>query len=392
MLGITANWGVSDGSLGGTPAALAERWLDALRRAVIRAGRRRDGRYEPVEQVTLVFAGDTLDLLLTDRWSGRERPWHAGRRGRMARLEVLSAALRVARRPIARLRYWARYGMVVPAADARGRPTRRIFSRVAVEPVLLLGDRDTDLGTLSAGGARLGFRIGGVWSDANHEIRHGHEVDPLRCRAEVGGRLPAESGQPTLAQSLAVDLVVPFAVGLRDNPAAWRSLKPMLGQLVSGGPGEMKETIARLLARLAASAREAVADHWRRSVDRWFTAARSDTPAHELEFDAPAVLAAWLESAGDRSRAAPHLPLAIGRLEVAPPSGCSGRTMVLGHVAGPFADGRGILGLGGEFPRLMTRPRPDAAPEVAWLGPPAQDSRIVRVGNTVAGGCFVDAA
>ena len=65
MLGITANWGLSDGSLGGNPPAVAERWLDGLRLATIRAGFRRDGRYRPVEHVTLVFAGDTLDLLLT---------------------------------------------------------------------------------------------------------------------------------------------------------------------------------------------------------------------------------------------------------------------------------------------------------------------------------------
>lgn len=393
MLGITANWGLSDGSLGGNPPAVAERWLDGLRLATIRAGFRRDGRYRPVEHVTLVFAGDTLDLLLTERWTGRERPWHAGRRGRMARLDVLTATLRAARGPIARLRSWARHGLGVPTADARGRPTDRIVTRVEVEPVLLLGDRDADLGQVSTAVDRFGLRIGEAWSDGSHEIRHGHDLDPLRFRADVGDRLSAEAFRPTLAESLTVGLLVPFAVGMRDIPVAWQSLKPMLGRLAAAAPVEMTEQIATLLARLAPVQREAVADHWRRSVGRWFSAALSDPPAHELEFDAPAALAAWLESAAGLAWSANCVPPEIRRLEVAAPRGRVGGTMVLGHLATHAVTGNGaVVGLGGEFPRLLIRPWPSAALDLSWFGPHPQDSGIVRVGDAVAGERFVDAA
>ena len=80
MLAVTANWAVSDGSLASPRADLACAWLETVRVAAIRAGCGPDGRYRPIEKITLVFAGDTLDLLLTDLWTGRDRPWHGGRR------------------------------------------------------------------------------------------------------------------------------------------------------------------------------------------------------------------------------------------------------------------------------------------------------------------------
>ena len=62
MLVVTANWGFTDGTLAAVPPrAAAAEFRREVRRATVRAGFRRDGRYEPVDGVDVVLAGDTCD-------------------------------------------------------------------------------------------------------------------------------------------------------------------------------------------------------------------------------------------------------------------------------------------------------------------------------------------
>ena len=128
MLAITANWGIGDGSLVDSRAGRAAVWLDAIRRAVVRAGWGRDGRYRPVDHVTLVFAGDTFDWLLSERWAGKDRPWHGGARAEEARAQVFEATVRAARPLLRTVAGWARRGLPVAAATPRGRPAKHLNS------------------------------------------------------------------------------------------------------------------------------------------------------------------------------------------------------------------------------------------------------------------------
>ncbi|NCY03689.1 MAG: hypothetical protein EBX36_12480, partial [Planctomycetia bacterium] len=74
MLLVTANWGLSDGTLASVPASrLVSRLRTEVRRAVLRSGFGQDGRYRPVDAVDLVFAGDTFDWLVSRSWTGAVR-------------------------------------------------------------------------------------------------------------------------------------------------------------------------------------------------------------------------------------------------------------------------------------------------------------------------------
>ena len=125
MLAVTANWEITDGSLVPSRAAAADAWLGVIQRAAIRAGWSRAGRYQPVTEVCLVFAGDTFNWLATDIWAGRDRPWHGGRNGQDARMRAALAGLQASRLVVRTLRRWMGNGMPVPAAGLHGRPSAR---------------------------------------------------------------------------------------------------------------------------------------------------------------------------------------------------------------------------------------------------------------------------
>lgn len=297
MLVVTANWALTDGSLASSRARRAPAWLETIRRAIVRAGMGRDGRYRPVDEATLVMAGDTFDWLLSHVWAGRERPWRAGSSSSAARLGVAAAAIRAALPAVRTIRRWARQGIPLPAADARGRPSARASSRARFRGVLLAGDRDRWLTDLAIAADRFGLLIGEEWCDGIHHVRHGHDLDPL---AHVRGALPTGADRPpTLAESLAVDLVVPFAVAVRDHAALWQILRPRLGGLASAGPASLPARIAALLpdhfpTDPRTALRRRLTDLWRQFVDRWHAIARRDMPSCEAEFDALGDLAAWL--------------------------------------------------------------------------------------------------
>ncbi len=389
MLVVTANWGLTDGSLGGHGPASANAWLERIRAAVVRAGWGPAGRYRPVERLTLVLAGDTFDVLFSERWAGRVKPWHGGRHGREARLGVAARAVAAARRPIATLRRWIRQGLAVPAADRRGRPVETIRARVEVDVVALAGDRDGDLASWAGGSIWRGFHLGSAWCDDRHAISHGHEFDPIRF-TEGGNALRQDAG-PTLAESVVVDLIVPFAVTVRSMPGEWELAKPMMTALAAADLGGVVPLIAKLIGGSAASGRSALATGWRRAVDGWVAAVRREPPQHEAGFDAPIEIAAWFATAGGPDPIG-LVPASIRWLAAAAPSAVPGQISIFGHLpAGPNATGP-VLGLGGGTPMLLAEPRSHGPLEIVDLGTRPRESAIVRVGAPEAGRGSIDAA
>ncbi|MFM8414922.1 MAG: hypothetical protein ACKOCX_09370, partial [Planctomycetota bacterium] len=332
MLVVTANWALTDGSLAASRARRAAAWLEVIRRAIVRAGMGRDGRYRPVAEATLIMAGDTFDWLLSDVWTGPERPWHAGRRSAEARDRVAAATIRAALPAVRIIRRWIRQGIPLPAADARGRPSAWASSCCRFSGVLLAGDRDRWLTDLAAAGDRVGLLLGEEWSDGIRHVRHGHDLDPLahgRDSLPVGIDRP-----PTLAESLTIDLVVAFAAAVRDDVALWKILRPRLGELSSAGPVGLPAGIAALVPEVtsieaAIDLRTRLSDLWRRSVDRWHAIATRDMPTCEAEFDALGDLAAWL---GDRAPLRPP-PAALARLGVSLETIRGSTRHVVGHAA-----------------------------------------------------------
>lgn len=377
MLVVTANWGLTDGSLAASRARRAATWLEVIRRAVGRAGMGRDGRYRPIAEVTLVMAGDTFDWLLSDAWGGRDRPWHAGRSAAEARARVAAGTIRAALPATRIIRRWIRRGIPIPAADARGRPSAWAGSRARFGCVLLAGDRDRWLTELAGAGHRLGLLVGEEWSDGIRHVRHGHDIDPL---ASGRGLPSAGRGRPpTLAESLAIDLLVAFAVAAREDAALWQVVRPRLGELTSAGPANLPARVAALAADLppaesGPALRRRLGDVWRERVDRWYAIAARDMPTCEAEFDALGDLAAWL---GTRDPLRP-VPASLARLRVSPAAGRVPQRQVLRHDRAEAVPG---------FSCHLA--------DLSWeaqLEPLAAGSAVVAVGVKDAGRGLVDAA
>ena len=370
MLAITANWGIGDGSLADARASAAIRWLDAIRRAVVRAGWTRDGRYRPVEEVALLFAGDTFDWLLSDTWSGRDRPWHGGARGEAARGRVALKSLRAARPVLRTLARWAGQGMPVPAPTPRGRPSERAEQAAQIRLVLLAGDRDVWLPDHAPFAARFGIATGEQWADSRQQVRHGHDLDPLAHReAPVMG---PSGRQPTLAESLATDLVVRFATAARGDADLWPRVRPRLAGLSVARPAGWPAIVGGMAG--AGRDGDRVWWLWRRAVAAWHQAASRELPTCETEFDALAVLAAWLGRVpGDDA-----VPEAIRRL---------------GAVADRHPGGGAVVAerAGVDPPSLCCR-RGDGAEWVESLGERPATPPVVAIGAGHAGSGFIDAA
>ncbi|MFM1904158.1 MAG: hypothetical protein RLZZ440_2058 [Planctomycetota bacterium] len=385
MLAITANWGLTDGSLGGSGPGAVQGWIDRIHAAVIRGSIDPGGRYQPADQVVLVLAGDTFDLLSSAAWASQVRPWHRGRRSHALRLAVLHEAIRRLRRPLGRLARWAGRGLAVPAADARGRPVDTLRRRAEMRVVILAGDRDQFLPDLAHAAANWGIQIGLGWSDGRHEVCHGHAFDPAGF-SSAAACLP-DAAQPTLAESIAVDLLVPFGVSLRGMPAVWRRLGPGFPRLLATGLSRLPSGIAATLAGLPEPLAAAVASAWARSIDRWLTAAHREPPAFDGGFDATADLAGWLAGAASVGRPPAPLPW----LSITPPPPVAGRIQICGHLA-PSEASAGVIGLDGAEPKLLLRPRPAAAVTLTQLGLEPQREAIVCVGRGGSGRGIVDAA
>ena len=335
MLLVTANWGLSDGTLASVPASrLVSRLRTEVRRAVLRSGFGQDGRYRPVDAVDLVFAGDTFDWLVSRSWTGDVRPWQAGPRAAAARREVAAGALHRGGRLLATLAAWGRRGIEVPLADPLGRPRPHTRRPVTVRVTLLSGDRDRWLDRLDA--APAAAAVGRSWSDGGCLVQHGESLDPLYAR-DCG----EDGGEPTLGESIAVDLVARFG-GVVDGTGLPRpAAATLLRRIAAGHPLDAGRRLGRWLEPagggppVAAGIKRRVIDTWRRSVAGWHRAARRLASAGAAGVDVAGRIAAWLDAMEAPPQPAdvlpPDRPAADG-MEVPP-----AETVILGH--GAAADG-----------------------------------------------------
>jgi len=377
MLVVTSNWAFTDGSLAPPQRRTAGNWLSEVRRAIIRGGRSRDGRYQPVSEATLVLAGDTCDWLTSRVWSGRDRPWHGGPRARQARLRVAAETFHAAGPATATILRWLRRGVPVPAADRRGLPSFGPEITVPLRVVLLAGDRDGWWAELPAATDRAGLHVGESWSDGRHDVRHGHDLDPTAHRP--CGERPGRPRSPTLRESLAVDLIVPFALDVQADGAAWPRLRSWLPGLAAASlpavPGIVQRLVETVAREQGTAAARAVADGWRRRVAAWHRIARREPPVAEAAFDPVDAVAAWLAAGGSGGRPSE----VCERLSPFPPESHPGGAVMLGH---PAAD---------RPPALDCR-LPDGRGWREPLDPEPLPSPVVTVGRIIRSEGIIDAA
>jgi hypothetical protein len=199
---------------------------------------------------------------------------------------------------------------------------------------ILPGDRDPWIAGAGARLARRGIEVAGAWSVPGISVCHGAEFDPLWTAAEPG--------RPTLAASLAVDLVARFGTALRGRPDLWPACRPLVAQLAASRALELPGVVAEWLAAMERSA-AALRDTWLAAVAAWRRQARIVEPACDASFDAIDAIAGWMEALHHRPPDAAGAITAL--LDPRPPFGAESGTVVLGHWSGAAA-GATIVGLG----------------------------------------------
>jgi hypothetical protein len=390
MLVVTSNWGLTDGTLaGGAAGATAHRLRAEVRRAAWRCGMRRDGRYRPIEAVDLVLAGDTFDWLTSREWTGAVKPWQAGPRAAAARDRVVEASARRGCRLRATLADWARRGIAVPPADRRGRPVPAAHVRVPVRVTALRGDRDRWLDRLPAAATRLlpGVAVGISWFDDGVTVLHGDALDPLHEACDV---------EPSLGESLTVDLIATFGVALDGLPAVRSRAATLVRRL---GTGAVIDAPDRLVAwldadeeggRMPVASRRRLVGLWNESVGRWHKEARRLAPSGMGGIDVVEEIAAGLEIGVETGPRAPCRHVAsASRLRERP---VGSPAVILGHA---FAAGRdcpqGVAclaaGAEGQSPPLAVIAAEDGARRggrLEWLGVSGEASQASH-GDAPAG-------
>lgn len=353
MLVVTANWAIPDGSVAAPPRmSRVAHLLDEIRLASVRAGVRHDGRYRPIERLVVVLAGDTIDGLVSGRWTDDVRPWHRSRAAAMRHVVVMQAAVRHARRPLAMLSSLARRGIAVPPADGRGRPLVRARVVVPVHVVVLAGDRDAALERLGgqAWSARRGIGIGSVWTGGGVGVTHGQACDPLM----------AGDDRPSLRESLAVDLLARFGAALAERPAAVAAGRTIVRALSDCEPLEMAWHLKHMVRALARDGRDGldpawIIAAWRRSVDEWGRQARRAGCTDE--HGEVAAIAAWMHAIDDDDSVGAAVREVVATLSAPLPAtasrACGDRLTALGHPAlGGVIQGSDVVCLG---PRAVRR-------------------------------------
>lgn len=381
MIVVSSNWALTDGTL----VRPATGWLaglsTAIHRAAIRAGFGRDGGYRPIEVVDLVLAGDTFDWVTSVEWRGPNRPWHGGAAARAAGERAAWRSVQRSRRLLGPLARWARRGLAVPAADRRGRPGHATKA-VPVRVTLLAGDRDAAIPDVFRPGPRMPFAIGAAWEGDGVTIRHGHEFDPA-CRPLADAKVGRTGRPPTLAESVAVDLVVPFIVAVGGG-AAEPVVARLLRQIASADPADIPDGIRAWRDVDGGHADRGVdrlASTWRRLAAAWLATARRCVPTCDVEFDALHALAAAFDEAFAVTGDAPVIPAALRRPGIAlrPRPLPDGGELMLGHAAGgPAVIARSVRGTAATWEMLAESGRRPVA--------------VAVVGRSDAGPGFVDAA
>lgn len=336
MLVVTSNWWVTDGTLTAPPPRrFVDRFRAEVRRSSLRCGFGTDGRYRPVGSIDIVLAGDTFDWLVSREWTGDIRPWHGGIRAAAARERVAGRAAVRGRRLLATLAGWTRRGIPVPVADKHGRPAATA-SRVPVSVAMLSGDRDRWLEVSACGraGPSAPAAVGTCWSDGDVTVQHGAAIDPLHAAADA---------EPTLGESLAVDLIAAYGAAVHEDAACRPLAAGLLRELAGGCLGDAGIRLAGWLAArgrdatLTRDARQRFGDAWQRAIDRWHRAARRLPPRRGDGVDIASRVAGWLSlDAAGRNGGAWQ---STGWFPAAPPEIDSrpAGTIVLGH---PPADGQ----------------------------------------------------
>jgi len=351
MLVVTSNWCVSDGTLSaGPPRGCVERFRAEVRRASLRCGFRRDGSYRPLEAIDVVLAGDTFDWLVSREWTGDVRPWDSGRRAAAARERVAAGAVKRSDRLLATLAAWMQRGIEVPLADRRGRPMLAASRPVPVRVAVLCGDRDRWLEQAAGDWMPVARApvVGRCWSDGDVTVRHGEEMDPLHA---------ACGHDPTLGESLAVDLIARFGLALDDIAGVRPLAADLLGRLACG---TLLDAPARLIgwlsahdggAMLTVAVRQELVDAWHRSVALWHRAARRLSPRGADGVDMVGRIAEWLQwdADGEVVGRSGRWVDTLSTPGAAPPWD-SAATVVLGHpaaeVGAPAAWRRRVVCLG----------------------------------------------
>lgn len=329
MLVVSANWGIGDGSLRARPSpATLARFVGQVRRAAVLAGWRGGGRYEPVEGVDVVLAGDTFDWILSREWLGRYRPWQRGAGARETRDRVVASSRSVLRQVLGPLLEAAAIGIDLPRADARSRPDPGRPARVPLRVTLLDGNLDADLGCVLADVAAAipGLLVGAVWEDAHTRVEHGHRGD------WSWATLP---GSPSLGASLRIDLLGRFLLSpavAALAPAARRSLADSLSSTDGAAWTEP------FVGCQGDGARDALEQDWRAAVAAWRRAAGATGVEGDVPFDhLDAIADALLDGAPLRQGIPSVTDAAIVRADIVgacalPAWDHSGRsTVVLGH-------------------------------------------------------------
>jgi len=247
-----------------------------------------------VNAVDVVLAGDTFDWRISREWTEEVRPWDGSRRAAAALDRVAVGSLQQGHRLLATLANWMRRGIKVPEADRRGRPQPNVSRPVPVRVAVLCGDRDRWLERVVSGRKLLahGPMIGTRWSDGDVTVRHGAEFDPLSV---------ACGGEPTLGESIAVDLIGRFGASLHDIAILRPLAAGLLRRLAGGCPIDAPQRLAAWLdahdrgAAIPSAARQQVADAWQRAVALWHRASRRLPPYGENGVDLVSRVAEWLE-------------------------------------------------------------------------------------------------
>lgn len=330
MIVVTSNWAIGDGTLAPAVEPTLGGFMSAVQRAVARAGVRFDGTYRPIDHLDVVLAGDTFDWLLSAEWLGHVRPWNASAGARETLVRVARRSLLLGRSLLLPLFRWARHGVRVPAFRCGGQAVV-----VPVRVTMLTGDRDDRIEEVYGNRWRL-VSIGRRWDDGRVAIRHGHEFDPL-CSALAGGSDRHSDRSPTLAESVAVDLIARFAATIAPHG------RSLIRRLAAAGPLGIPAAVQAGGVSERVAETDRTGDAWRRSVDAWWRIAQRCVPTVEAEFDAVDALAVWFSGAfADDAATSP--PSGLRGLVCGRARGAAGA--VYGHL-----EGNGLptsaVGLGG---------------------------------------------
>lgn len=374
MLVSSANWLLPDGSLSRAPtASTVAAFLREIAALAGRAGFRRDGRYQPVDRVDLVLAGDMLDTLSSDRWLSSLRPWHASAAATRLQADIVAESLRRGRRTIASLRRLARQGISVPDATRLARPASDRRRVVPVRMVILAGDRDRWPAAEHADPALAAWPPATCtrWGDNGTVlISHGHRFDPATASSDSGEPRP-----PTVHESLAIDLAAAFVWQVR-KARSLAGTHALARALAQADPLEIPAAIASWLRHrhLDMASLMPLRSLWQQAVGRWQRQARRDPPAIcDRGIDVTDRLAGWLDAYAPGNPAppapadlvAPLTPDAASLRDVVRDAGAA--TGVFGHLASPrvdnppFGDETSLVGLAERHPDLGRHELPWAA-------------------------------